>query len=133
MNPRLQDVPVYESIPVTVSADHYGLARIALKRLPRPVRMQIPKLRSLDLLIEDDAWMVIDRSLNDVPVLAWLNFDVHDRALHQPVPCRLNLYHAHGKIIVDKVLEAMALLLGEQLAERFPQDKAGVHKLTLAR
>ena len=129
MNPRLQNVPVYETRQSTVPAEHFNLARMALKRLKNPLRITLPKLRSLDLILEDDAWIVVDRELNDVPVLAWLEFVTKNRALHEPVPCRQNLYHMHGKIIVDKTLDAMALILGELLADAYPEEPGGISVL----
>ena len=129
MNIRLQDFPVFGSRMASVSAEHFNLARVALKRLQNPYRLQLPKLRTLDLIVEDDAWIVVDRGLNDILVVAWLDFETRDRTLHDPVPCRLNVYHTHALIIVGKVMEAMALLIGEALAEHAPQVTAGVTPL----
>ena len=99
---------------------------MALRRLRNPLRISLPKLRSLDLILEDDAWIIVDRELNDIPVLAWLDFETKSRGLHEPVVCKLNLYHAHGLIIVEKAMEAMALLIGEQLAEAYPEEVGGI-------
>jgi len=119
MNPRLENVPVYASRPGKVSAEHYNLAQIALKRLGKggSVRIPLPKLRTLELIIEPDAWIVIDAALNEVPVVAWIEFQARDRALHEPVACTVNHYHVHGGIVRGKVLEAMALILGERLSD----------------
>ena len=133
MNPRLQNVPVYDGVNSSVPAEHFNLARIGLKRLQSPLRMPLPHPRPLDLILEDDAWIVVDRELNDVPVLAWLDFETRNRGLHEPVPCRRNLYHAREEIIVGKVLEAMAILMGERLAEAYPEEMGGISVLKPAR
>lgn len=129
MNSRLENVPVYASRAGSVSAEHFNLARIALKRLGGNVRIPLPKLRTLELIIEPDAWIVIDTALNEVPILAWLEFETRERALHEPVACKINFYHQHGGIIRAKALEAMALILGERLSELGAPDEAEVRPL----
>jgi hypothetical protein len=116
MKSFLTDIPVYQTIKTTVSAEHFNLVQIALKRLGSPIRLELPKLRTLDFLLDEETWIIVDRSLNDIPVMAWLDFETKDRGLHEPLNCTLNLYHAHANIIQPRVIEAMTLLLGEKLA-----------------
>lgn len=116
MRSRLDDLPVFETRQVNMRAEDYNLVHIALKRLSNPLRVQLPRLRTLDLILEKDAWVVVDRSLNDIPVIAWIDFKVaHRETLHEPVACERRTYHTHALIIIDKVFEAMHLILGEQL------------------
>lgn len=121
MNPRLENVPDLEHCVTSVAAKRFNLARVALRRLANPLQIKLSRLRGLELMLADAAWIVIDWALNDLPVLAWLDFDVRTRGLHEPVPCVLNLYHAHGVIIVDMMLEEMPLIIGERLAKAYPQ------------
>lgn len=109
-------MPVFEIQRLAVRAVDYNLVQIALKRLGAPLHMELPRLRSLELILEKDSWIVIDRALNDMPVLAWLDFDLDQRnSLHEPIPCQRRTYHTHALLIVDKVIEAMHLILGERL------------------
>lgn len=118
MYTRHDEVPVYEYRDGVIEAVHYNTVQTAFKRLGDEIRLSIPKLKTLDLILQRDAWVVVDRALHDIPVAAWTNFDVERRdALHTPVHCQLRLYHANGGIIIKRVLEAMELLLGEQLSE----------------
>jgi hypothetical protein len=116
MRSRLDDIPVFETRQVNMRAEDYNLAHIALNRLGNPIRVELPRLRTLDLILEKDAWIVVDRSLNDIPVVAWIDFMVsHRQSLHEPVTCERRTYHTHALLIVDKVIEAMHLILGERL------------------
>jgi hypothetical protein len=116
MRSRLDDIPVFETRQVDMQAENYNLAHIALNRLGNPIRVELPRLRTLDLILEKDAWIVVDRSLNDIPVVAWIDFKVsHRQNLHEPVSCERRTYHTHALLIVDKVIEAMHLILGERL------------------
>ena len=113
---RLEDLPIYESHDIQVASTYFNLVMIALKRLNKSIRFELPKLRSLDMILEEDAWVVIDRSLNDIPVIAWVDFSVSHRSnLHEPIACQRRSYHAHALIIIDKVMEAMQLTLKEKL------------------
>jgi hypothetical protein len=80
--------------------------------------MSIPRLKTLDLILQRDAWIVVDRAYNDLPIAAWTHFDLRRReGLHSPVHCQIRLFHANGGMILRRVLEAMELLLGEQLED----------------
>jgi hypothetical protein len=114
---RLDDLPAFEIRESQLRAQDYNLVQIAHKRLGSPLRIELPRLRSLDFVFENEAWAIVDRSLNDIPIIAWLNFHAtHRDSLHQPISCQRRTYHTHATIIVDKALEAMHLLLGEKLA-----------------
>jgi hypothetical protein len=118
MYTRHDEVPVYEYRDGVIDATHYNTVQTAFKRLGDEIRLSIPKLKTLDLILQYDAWIVVDHAFNDVPIAAWTNFDIERRdALHTPVHCQLRLYHANGGIIIKRVLEAMELLLGERLNE----------------
>jgi len=130
MKSDLADIPVYEGLKTTVSAEHFNLVKIALKRLGSPIRLELPKLRTLDFLLDEETWIIVDRSLNDIPVMAWLDFVTKGRSLHEALNCTLNLYHAHANIIQPRVIEAMTLLLGEKLAESEKNAQGSVSPLT---
>lgn len=115
---RLDELPTYEVQSSQVQSQLYNLVHIALKRLGKSLRLELPQLRTLDLILEEDAWVVVDRDLNDIPVIAWVDFRTHHRDnLHEPILCERRLYHAHGLLIVDKVIEAMQIMLGERLPD----------------
>ncbi|MDH5409347.1 MAG: hypothetical protein OEY00_12115 [Gammaproteobacteria bacterium] len=116
MKNKLEDLPTFETRRSTVQAHHYNLVQVAFKRLGSPLRFDLPKLRTLDLHLENGAWIVVDKSLNDIPVMAWVDFDTTGRSnLHEKIDCTLKIYHSHAGILIDKIMEAMTLLIGEKL------------------
>lgn len=129
MRSRLDNIPVYDTRECPIRVQDYNLVKIALKRLGSPIRIEIPNLRSLDFILEDELWVIVDRSLNDVPVIAWLDFQDKGRnSLHKDILCERRTYHTHAMIIVDKALEALQLLLGEKLDEEKEKESALVLK-----
>ncbi len=131
---RHEEMPVFEQRHATVQARHFNRARIGCQRLGKALRLPIPGLRHLDLLIQPDAWIIVDRMLNDVPVAAWCGFEDDGRdALHAPVPCTLKSFHVHAEVILDRVLAAMETLLGESLLAGLPPEDDRVVRFPDAR
>jgi len=108
MTTRIEDVPVFASRADLLDAPVYNLWRRARQRYGSPLRMALPGLKEMALILEDDAWVVIDQRQYDMPVLAWVDFKTHGRdALHEPVACTLNYYHFMASQLRGKVLDLM--------------------------
>jgi hypothetical protein len=127
MYSRLEDVPVYESFSTTVKAIHFNHVQRALNKLGDSIRLSIPRMRHLDLILEKQAWIIVDRVLNDVPIAAWTDFKTSSRDnVHQPISCTQKLFHVHAHLILDRSLEAMELMLGELLPEGDIENPAAI-------
>ena len=108
-----------------VDARYYNHVQTALKKLGPEIRIRLTGLKHLDLIIQKDAWIVVDRVLNDVPVVAWMDFQVHHReSLHEPIACEIRIWHALAGMIMTRTLAAMDYMLGEELDE-LEQDEEG--------
>ncbi|UCE89700.1 MAG: hypothetical protein JSW10_02365 [Pseudomonadota bacterium] len=119
LNSRIDKLPRYSGQPFGMDASRYNRVRRGLLRLHGPLTFRAPGLRHLDVILEPDAWICVDASLNDIPVFAWTDFEVKGRsALHEPVRCKLYTYHAHALIIVDRILEAIEDHLDTLLQDR---------------
>lgn len=127
---RLDEVPVYEYRDGKLPAHYYNDVQIALKRLGEDIRFAIPRLKHLDLILQPDAWIIVDRVLNDIPVVAWTDFNIVQRnSLHEPISCQIRLYHAHGMMVMNRTLEAMEMVLGEMLDQQAHSDDADIRPL----
>ena len=123
---RHDEVPQLSSRPGKVNALYYNHVQTALKQLGNQIRLSIPKLKHLDLIIQKDAWIIVDKVLNDVPVVAWTNFETRGRdSLHEPIKCEIRYFHYAASMIMNRTLEAMELMLGE-LEQRLPEKKSNV-------
>ncbi|BAU49998.1 hypothetical protein SVA_3462 [Sulfurifustis variabilis] len=121
MSDRLRDLPAYHVVSDTIEAQRFNQVRLALRRVGNPLRFELGGLRGLDLSLEDEAWVCVDRTLNDMPVLAWLGFATAARAgLHLPVACELRYYHAHADMIRARVLALMDDVLDARLRAAEP-------------
>ncbi len=124
---RHDEIPRLATRSGTIKAIYYNHVQTALSRLNPTIRLTIPKLKHLDLILQKDAWIVVDKVLNDYPIVAWTNFQVeHRETLHKPVPCELRYFHYAASTIVNRTLEAMELLLGEELAADLPDGTDNV-------
>ena len=126
---RQNEVPVLTDRPGQVEANHYNHVQTAIKRLGPELRFRIPKLKHLDLILQKNAWIVVDRALSDYPILCWTDFKTeHRENLHEPLVCEVRIFHFAATMILKKTMNAMEMLLGEELARRMPDDDFTVLK-----
>ena len=124
---RHDEVPQLGARPGKVDALYFNHVQTALKHLGDQIRLKIPKLKHLDLILQKDAWIIVDTVLNDIPVVAWMNFETEHRDnLHEPIQCEIRFFHFAASMVLNRTLEAMELMLGEQLAELLPDDSTTV-------
>ena len=105
---RHEEIVRLSAWPTKVEAPLYNLARRALARLGAELRFSLRGLRTLDLIVQAESWIIVDRALNDLPVAAWTGFeDPPGRGLHEPVICELRYYHGHAGLVIKKTLRRM--------------------------
>lgn len=115
---RLKGLPSYSTSQRNVEAQHFNIIRLAMRRLPSPIRLQLRGLQNIDMIIDHDSWVCVDTTLNDLPIAAWTDFKSNRRDnLHQPIECTLTYYHFQASAIVNEVLKITKELLSERLAE----------------
>jgi hypothetical protein len=107
---------VMRSLPKSVDARYYNRVRLALIRLGKPLRVALPELGQAAMLLNDEEWLCVDTSRDDLPMMAWREFEVSGRdALHEPVRCTLELYHTHAGMLMGSALQALDAALAERL------------------
>ena len=127
---RIHEVPAYRVECSEVDAHRYNLIHRAIKRLGAPLRLELPGLKSLDILLDTDCWACVDRSALDLPILAWLLFEDHARSdLQAPVACQLRHYHARTDVLLPRFWETLEALLNEKLQPNETQISGRVTSL----
>ena len=117
---RVADMPVYKQQQVEVTAQIYNLWRRAKLHNSLPIRFSLTNYRGLVMILDKREWLCADETLNDLPVIAWLNFcDKGRDNLHLPVQCTLNYYHYAANKISAHVLD----LMQAELVNRFSTKK----------
>ena len=124
---RHNEVLILDKWAGDVDANYFNQARTALKRIGQQIRFKIPTLNHLDLIVQDDAWIVVDRVLNDMPVVAWTDFQTEGRDnLHEPISCEIRIYHFAARIILKTTLNAMEDILRQSLTEKEGDEAVAV-------
>lgn len=91
---RIADVPIYAQRNDRISGKLYNLWRRAKVHFPMPLRIAFPDNKTLAIILEKHEWICVDESQNDLPILAWVEFEDQGRdTLHTDVQCKLNYYH----------------------------------------
>ena len=118
---RINDMPVYAAQTEQIEASLYNLWRRARLHLDMPLRIELPGLKQMLLIVEDDCWVVVDQCQYDLPVMAWMDFqDTGRTTLHMPVTCTLNYYHYLAGHLREKVLARMSEALEARLSDSEP-------------
>ncbi len=110
---RTGDVPYFAQREDEVSAALYNLWRRAKLHFQLPIRIPLKDYYRFVMILEEHEWVCADERQNDIPILAWVEFEDKGRdALHLPVKCKLNYYHfaaskvrAHSLELMEKELE----------------------------
>lgn len=102
---RIADVPYCAQRDDEVEAKLYNLWRRAKRRFTMPLRLPLLDYPGFVMILEARAWVCADERQNDIPILAWVEFEDEGRdALHLPVKCKLNYYHfAASKVRVHSL------------------------------
>jgi len=116
---RVRDVPVYAQREDEVTAKLYNLWRRAKLHYPCPIRFPLPDYPGMVMILEEREWVCANERQNDLPVLAWVEFEDRGRdALHTPVRCKLNYYHFAASKMRARTLELMEKTLEIYLRRR---------------
>jgi len=121
MSTRIDNVPKLRTVPASINAELYNLIKLATIRIETPLRVRLPGLRTIDMVINKNTWVCLDRAMYDLPALAWTNINEERRdGLHKPVECQLHYYHIHANISASKILDSLYAVLEEMLANTKP-------------
>ncbi len=104
--------------PKCIDASCYNAIRLALRRIANPLRVDLARHRGLSVILDNQVWFCVDGLHEDMPVLAWRDFEVRERnSLQEAVNCRLYLYHTHAGLIMGSALEALESAIREALEQ----------------
>lgn len=113
---RVGDVPVYEQRDDSVEAGLYNLWRRAKLHIKMPIRLEFDEIPGVAMILDKDEWACVNINQNDLPLLAWVDFQDQGRvSLHTPVACKLNYYHYAASRYRVIVLRAMEQELKQRL------------------
>jgi hypothetical protein len=124
MKNRLDEVPVYEFKQGEIESHYYNHVKIAINRINKEIRFEIPDLKHLDLILDEHAWIIVDRVHADLPIAAWTEFEITNRSsLHGSIKCRIQLYHYMAHMILERTLDAMESMIEKELTVNYVDDE----------
>jgi len=117
---RIGDVPYYTQRNDEIEAKLYNLWRRARLHFTMPMRLPLVDYSNFVMLLEEHEWVCVDEQQNDLPILAWIEFEDQGRdSLHLPVKCKLNYYHYAASKVRAHSLE----LMQDELEKRLQENK----------
>ena len=115
MTQKLERTPI-RIMPKVIDATTFNQARLALLRIGNPLRVSLNDHRCLDVILSQELWLCVDACNDDQPIMAWREIEtLHRDALHQPINCKLHLYHTHASLIMGSALDCLTQELSDLL------------------
>ena len=124
----IDDRMPYQVSDAKIGASDFNAIRLGILRLGSPLSFNLDVIKGLRCVLDDHAWIFMDRFVNDMPLLAWMNFESRG-ALNETIPCELRLYHFKAGLLVDMALDALQDAIDEQLRESKQSEMATVSRL----
>lgn len=117
MRTKIDEIPACFIETIKVDAERYNLIQLVLSRLGSPLRFSLLGLRHLDMVLEKESWICVDRGALDLPVAAWHLFKKESHLnLQSTVLCELRHYQANTDILLPYVWMSMESILKEYLS-----------------
>lgn len=114
MKLRLPGNRALKQFDTSVPAEFYNVIRLAQIRERTPIEMLLGG-RGLQVYLDRETWLVTDRNLGEIPVLAWAGLRPARRdGIHRAVPCELIYYHAYAAVVIRTVLPDVAARLARK-------------------
>ena len=104
--------------PRALAKEDYNAVRLGILRLGNPLRLELLDLRGINCILDDNAWVFIDDTINDMPVLAWTKFKPRE-SINTSIVCELRLYHMHAGLLISRSLDALQDTIHVLLKEKF--------------
>lgn len=131
MYTRLDKIPTLQTRTDNLDARFFNSVRLGLIRYGAPLRLELAGLRGMDIILERERWACVDRTLFDLPVIAWDRFEsIRDadrpQSLLQSIRCRVRHYHCNANHISAIVLAATVSAIGDRFEQDRPRSSAAV-------
>lgn len=125
----IDDRMPYQVIAKDMKAEDFNAVRLGILRLGSPLTLNVDGVKGLKCILDDHAWVFVDRYVDDMPLLAWMNFESRG-ALNETIPCELRLYHFKADLLVSRALDALKISIALELNKSNPiTEKASVSQL----
>lgn len=109
----IDDRMPYQIIKTDLSAKDFNAVRLGILRLGAPLTFDLDEIKGLRCILDDHAWVFVDRYVDDMPLMAWTNFESRT-SLNETISCELRLYHFKADMLVNRALDLLKQSIVEQ-------------------
>jgi len=125
----IDDKMPYQIIASSLKPEDFNAVRLGILRLGSPLIMNVESVKGLRCVLDDHAWIFMDRFVDNMPLLAWMKFQSRT-TLNEKISCELRLYHYKAGLLAERALDALKLSIALQLNQASPiLSKASVSQI----
>lgn len=111
-DPELQPFRVLD---YQMQATLYNTIRLGILRIANPLIVVPAEIRNVKCYLDDDKWVCVDLISDEYPLVIWKDFVLSNRAIHEPVNCKVHVYHAMAGRVMGTALYAVESYVIEKL------------------
>ena len=100
-----------------IQAKQYNTIRLGMLRIDNPLVVTPSEVQNIKCYLFNDKWICVDMSSNEFPLAVWRDFNNFGRAIHDPVTCKVHIFHVMAGRIVGTVLYSLENIINKRLAQ----------------
>lgn len=71
----------------------YNTIRLGILRIANPLILTLDKQPNIKCYLRNDKWVFVDTIMHEFPLVVWRDFELGNRGIHEPVNCKVHVYH----------------------------------------
>jgi len=87
------DVIPFRIFHQSIQASLYNTIRLGLLRIANPLTLILEQQPNIKYYLYTNKWIIVDLISNEFPLVVWRDFERENRGIHQPVNCKVHVYH----------------------------------------
>ena len=101
------DISPFRILDHQIQAPLYNTIRLGMLRIANPLILRLPELHNVKCYLFDDKWICVDLISNEYPLVVWQEFDTQHRGIHEPIFCKVHVYHIMAGRVMGTALYAI--------------------------
>jgi len=89
-NPEVIPLRIF---PQKMDASLYNTIRLGILRIANPLILTLDRQSNIKCYLRNNKWICVDTILHEFPLVVWRDFELNDRGIHEPVDCKVHVYH----------------------------------------
>lgn len=101
------DIKPFRIFDHRMQASLYNNIRLGILRIANPLIITPQSLKNTRCYLYNDKWICVDLVMQEYPLVVWRDFKTQNRGIHEPIECKMHVYHIMAGRVAGTALYAM--------------------------